>query len=118
MRTVFLVEKDTSSKDSLVMDTHINLSNKSSNFDGSNIDRSVEIPRPVVPSALPTPTPSPDGRIYPEKTAGGVVKAYVEVWDYVGSARFRGFVAEKEENERSMFIFFDQEVVGKDLKPG
>ncbi|KXL42054.1 hypothetical protein M433DRAFT_154178 [Acidomyces richmondensis BFW] len=64
---------------------------------------------------LPTPSPSPDGRIYPK--TGGLVREYMEMWDYAGGARFRGFVAEKED-ERAMFVFFDNEVLGKDLKLG
>jgi hypothetical protein len=47
----------------------------------------------------------------------GLVRDYVEVWDYAGGARFRGFVAEKDD-ERALFVFFDKEVIGKDLKPG
>ncbi|KAK0800710.1 hypothetical protein LTR59_005615 [Friedmanniomyces endolithicus] len=74
----------------------------------------VDIPRTI--HGLPTPSPSPDGRSY-LKRGGGAVKEYVEVFDYVGGARFRGFVAEKG-SERSMFVFFDKEVIGKDLKPG
>jgi len=48
----------------------------------------------------------------------GLVTQWVEIWDYVGGARFRGFVAEKEDGERAMFVFFDDGVVGSDLKPG
>nr|POE93429.1 hypothetical protein CFP56_19441 [Quercus suber] len=65
---------------------------------------------------LPTPSPSPDGRIYP--ITHGMVREYVEMWDYAGGTRFRGFLAEKPHNERSLFIFFDKEVIGRDLKPG
>jgi len=65
---------------------------------------------------LPTPSPSPDGRIYPAER-GGMVREYVEMWDYAGGLRFRGFVAEAH-GERSLFAFFDQQVIGEDLKPG
>lgn len=64
----------------------------------------------------PTPSPSPDGRIFPRP--GGLVTEYVEIWDYAGGARFRGFVAEKGQDMRAMFIFFDKQVIGMDLKPG
>jgi len=105
MQTVFLVEKSTGQQNSLVMDGH-SLSNNN-----------VDIPRQsaVLKHGLPTPSPSPDGRICPK--TGDVVKEYVEVFDYVGGARFRGFVAEKGDT-RSMFVFFDKEVIAKDLKPG
>jgi hypothetical protein len=42
---------------------------------------------------------------------------YIEMWDYVGGIRFRGFVAEKE-GEKAMFVFFDESVIGGDLKAG
>lgn len=103
LKTVFLVEKDTGLETSLLMD----LRNTSSN---------VPIPQStVVHHGQPTPSASPDGRLYPN--TGGLLREYVEVWDYAGGARFRGFVAEKDDM-RSMFIFFDREVVGMDLKPG
>jgi len=47
----------------------------------------------------------------------GIVDAWFEVWDYVGGASFRGFVAGPE-NERCLFTFFDATVIGKDLKQG
>ncbi|KAK3116473.1 hypothetical protein LTR53_003137 [Teratosphaeriaceae sp. CCFEE 6253] len=105
MRTVFSVEEDTGRQNSLVMDGQSQHSNR------------VDVPSrgTVLQSGLPTPSPSPDGRVYSKP--GGMLKGYVEVFDYIGGARFRGFVAEKED-ERSMFVFFDTEVIGKDLKPG
>jgi len=52
------------------------------------------------------------------KTIGsGTVKAWFEVWDYVGGASFRGFVA-GQGSERCLFTFFDADIVGKDLKKG
>lgn len=47
-----------------------------------------------------------------------MVRRYVEVWDYAGDgARFRGFAAEHE-NESTLFVFFDKNIIGKDLKHG
>ncbi|KAK4574226.1 hypothetical protein LTR86_001987 [Recurvomyces mirabilis] len=111
MKAVFLVEKNSGRQNSLVMDVH-NISNSSQESNGVDIPQHHDS---VMKHGLPTPSTSPDGRDYPK--TGGVVKDYVEIWDYVGGARFRGFVAEKED-ERSMFVFFDREVIGKDLKPG
>lgn len=48
----------------------------------------------------------------------GSVTHWLEAFDYVGGARFRGFVAEKHGCEKAMFIFFDGDVIGRDLKPG
>jgi len=47
----------------------------------------------------------------------GMVTAWFELFDYVGGASFRGFVA-GEGSERCLFTFFDAAVVGKDLKQG
>jgi len=53
------------------------------------------------------------------------VTQWIEVWDYTGGTRFRGFVAEtetktsrSESKNRTLFVFFDEMVVGKDLKQG
>jgi hypothetical protein len=58
---------------------------------------------------------------YPESEAlhadTGIVSDWIEMWDYVGGIQFRGFVAEKED-EKAMFVFFDQSVVVGDLKAG
>lgn len=45
------------------------------------------------------------------------ISDWIEMWDYVGGIRFRGFVAEKED-EKAMFVFFDQAVIEGDLKAG
>lgn len=47
----------------------------------------------------------------------GCVTDWIEVWDYAGDTSFRGFVA-GEEREKSLFIFFDDELAGKDLRHG
>ena len=66
---------------------------------------------------LPTPSPSPaDGQLAFDLTQG-FVKEWVEIWDYAGGLRFRAFVAERM-GSRTLFVFFDQEVIGKDLKQG
>lgn len=119
LKTVFLVEKDAGLENSLVMDlrnTRIDDEHRPIAQSTANI----AMPPPkktYFEHGQPTPSPSPDGRIYPSQ--GGLVSEYVEIWDYAGGARFRGFVAEKDhEDMRAMFIFFDKEVIGMDLKPG
>ena len=47
----------------------------------------------------------------------GRVDSWVEVWDYAGGNMFRGFVAGEGE-KRSLFVFFGQGAVGKELKSG
>ena len=46
-----------------------------------------------------------------------MVEKWIEVWDYVGGVRFRGFLASNEER-RAVFVFFDDNVLSHDLKPG
>lgn len=52
-----------------------------------------------------------------ELESKGSITDWVEMWDYVGGIRFRGFVAENDD-EKAMFVFFDQSVIVGDLKAG
>ncbi|KAI9776716.1 MAG: hypothetical protein M1835_005446 [Candelina submexicana] len=42
---------------------------------------------------------------------------WIEVWDYAGGSLFRGFIIEKA-NKKCLYVFFDQQVIGRDLKHG
>lgn len=55
--------------------------------------------------------------VHLEMQDAGIVTDWIEMWDYVGGIRFRGFVADKGD-EKAMFVFFDQSVVSGDLKAG
>jgi hypothetical protein len=44
------------------------------------------------------------------------VTQWLEIYDYASDARFRGFVATDSYGQRSLFVFFEHNVVGKDLK--
>lgn len=68
---------------------------------------------------LITPSPSPEARMKNDTmdTAEMLVHQWVEMFDYAGGARFRGFVASDGE-ETTLFVFFDEGVSGNDLKPG
>ncbi|KAK0721056.1 ornithine decarboxylase antizyme-domain-containing protein [Lasiosphaeris hirsuta] len=47
----------------------------------------------------------------------GGVNAWLEIWDYAGASSFRAFVAEDPLGEdKSLFVFFDAHVLGRDLK--
>jgi hypothetical protein len=61
---------------------------------------------------LPSPEEDMDGC-----GDSGSVQTWIEVFDYVGGNRFRGFVADKN-GETAMFVFFDESVVEGDLKAG
>lgn len=43
------------------------------------------------------------------------VNGWMEFWDYAGGASFRAFVTE-DDDEKSLFAFFDSGLVGRDLK--
>ncbi|KAI9856693.1 MAG: hypothetical protein M1824_005275 [Vezdaea acicularis] len=45
------------------------------------------------------------------------IRDWVELWDYAGGNRFRGFVTGIR-GEHTLFIFFDEAISGKDLKTG
>ncbi|KAK4954082.1 hypothetical protein LTR28_006327 [Elasticomyces elasticus] len=79
--------------------------------------RTTSTPTPRQMSRLPTPLPSPplsSGGYLPAECS---VTEWVEIYDYAGGVRFRGFVTRKGV-EVTLFIFFDQGVIGKDLKHG
>jgi hypothetical protein len=107
LKTVFLGEGNLAFEDSLVMGMQ--------NYDDTtNYFRSdVNADARYGYQSHDYPSPEMDGFI----GRGGLVTEWVEMFDYVGGTRFRGFVAEKD-GERAMFVFFDKQVVGNDLKPG
>jgi len=133
LKAVFLVERDTGLENSLVVDARKKKKTKNKHIDDDEGARTpfqehdLSSPTSSRHDSLPTPSPSPhEGWLYPapppppSTTRAVHVAEYVEAWDYAGGARFRGFVAGRdgEEHHRAMFIFFDKEVIGKDLKPG
>ena len=46
----------------------------------------------------------------------GFIQEWVEVFDYRGDASFRGFIAKGPCADKTLLVFFDQSVVGKELK--
>lgn len=69
------------------------------------------------------PTPPPDNQFSDafqhgtdSKAQGFESDAWMEVWDFVGGASFRAFVA-NDGKEKSLFVFFDLDcVMSRDLK--
>lgn len=114
LRTVFLGEGNLARQDSLALGVY-NTNNNHQYHDiddaakriDSSFDSGIGLPSP--PSQAPAV-----GYGFPP---AGAVSQWVEVWDYVGGARFRGFVA-GEGDSKAMFVFFDQEATVRDLKPG
>jgi hypothetical protein len=48
-------------------------------------------------------------------SSSGKVTNWLEIWDYAGGNSFRAFVAE-DMGEKNLFVFFDANVLGRDLK--
>jgi hypothetical protein len=99
LRSVFLGEGSQHREDSLVMGMHSTSNDYGFEVEGYP-DRLMDSPEPET-----------------FNSDKGVVSDWIEMWDYVGGIRFRGFVADKKD-ERAMFVFFDQSVVVGDLKAG
>lgn len=70
----------------------------------------------------------PSNRVVKRTLAGmPQVVDYIELWDYMGGATFRGFTAtsrtspgitDEDDSEKTMFVFFDEMVLARDLKQG
>ena len=127
LRTAFLVEKNAGAeRNSLVMgafeqgrmDENVADMSKKNPYDyGYAVGMPVQQQRSRQTS-LPTPAPSPGTVVYPSDHSGGMIREYLEVYDYHSSGvRFRSFVAEQGPL-RALFVFFDSEVMEQDLKPG
>jgi hypothetical protein len=95
MKIVFLGERGSTDSGALVTGAHIS-HNGRANIKGG----------------------SPGGEVNSGPSKGsGDVHRWLEVWDYLGGAQFRGFVSGEDE-AKSLFTFFDGGVIGKDLKHG
>lgn len=100
LEAIFLGEGGLASHDLLVIGAV-----KDSIMDSHNTTKNAPAVRLVNPAGLPSS----------EKHA--ILTDWLEMYDYAGGTRFRGYVAEGAEC-RSMFVFFDDGVLGNDLKPG
>ena len=113
LKAVFSGEGITSTQDSLVMGAR----NDTFHDDDKGDEKEVESPSHVVMNGLGTP-PS-ETRLHNRYDASSVIAQWLEIWDYTGGTRFRGFTVEgPAQSEKTMFVFFDEVVVGKDLKQG
>jgi hypothetical protein len=126
LRTAFLVEKNADTeRNSLVMgafeqgrmDENVADMSKKTHDYGYAVGMPVQQQRPRQTS-LPTPAPSPGTTVAYPVHSGGMIREYLEVYDYHSTGvRFRSFVAEQGVS-RALFVFFDREVMEQDLKPG
>ncbi|KAF2402375.1 hypothetical protein EJ06DRAFT_473778 [Trichodelitschia bisporula] len=108
LKSVFLGERKMSS-DSLVMGAHNHM--YTNRHEGSLEDASFSLD--LRDSGLS----SSHSSLESIARQGSLVEDWLVVWDYAGGARFRGFIA-CQEDKRALIIFFDEGVVGRDLKPG
>lgn len=46
--------------------------------------------------------------------SSGLLTHYLEIWDYLGGVNFKGFTTA----DKTLFIFFDEGVIGRELKQG
>ncbi|KAF1835659.1 hypothetical protein BDW02DRAFT_567835 [Decorospora gaudefroyi] len=105
LRSVFLGEGSQHRQDSLVM----GMLNTATNDYGIDARRYSD--------SNSSMASSPDMVRFDQVPDKGAISNWIEMWDYVGGIRFRGFVAEKED-EKALFVFFDEAVIGGDLKAG
>ncbi|KAF2478303.1 uncharacterized protein BDR25DRAFT_299932 [Lindgomyces ingoldianus] len=107
LRAVFLGEGNLARQDSLVLGVQNQYSNTNINDYGVHVRRHTDTKDETITGL----------DLFEEKR--GLVGEWIEIWDYVGGNKFRGFVAEKDgSSERTMFVFFDGSVIGGDLKAG
>ena len=129
---MFLGERNQVPQRSILTGVYHNDNYNHSNHDNYNSDNYGYSDRPVavsgngpVAGSLP-PTPPDDYPIGDAArmasrgvgvTAIGGVNSWLEIWDYAGGSSFRAFVAENAAREgKSLFVFFDAHVLGRDLK--
>jgi len=97
MKSVFLVESNTESRDPVGLGA---LSNKSS-----------------PPEEVGIHTKEKENYFSTDRGNPSAVSEWLEIWDYAGGCSFRAFIAGSGE-KRSLFAFFDSAVVSRDLKQG
>lgn len=118
LNDVFLGEGNSAAQDSLVMGMHNKSNTDNDSLVSDSGNRRFGGRRHDSGAQLPTPSTSPYGPVNSAAFASHAhVAEWVEIWDYAGGVRFRGFVGEKD-GDRALFIFFDRSVIGKDLKQG
>ena len=104
LRATFLGERNAALQDSLVM--------------GARFDIDAGQPRLGALDGLYGMTPPADKLEYFRRAKAPDVSQFVEVFDYTGGARFRGFTTDDPGGDSTFFVFFDNSIVGKDLKQG
>ncbi|KAK8178286.1 ornithine decarboxylase antizyme-domain-containing protein [Phyllosticta citribraziliensis] len=132
LRTIFLGEGNVGCQDSLatamcnneddddqaIDDDYINYHHRNSRRIGTSCNINMNNGNSI---GLPSPPDAPDVKGFDAAHlyCGSAIEQWIEVWDYVGGALFRGFVADNSGgDEKNMFVFFDAAAAVRDLKPG
>lgn len=104
---MFLGERDAVSRSSILTGVH--------NYNNHDHDHNYSSPAddPMTP---PDDFPITDQALRVGGTAGNPsdVSAWLEIWDYAGGTSFRAFVS--EDPDKSLFVFFDAGILGRDVK--
>lgn len=124
---MFLGEGDSAPQRSGLAGVYSNSLNSSSDraSEGGAMDDGLRGPSAMGPNGQLTP---PDDFPISGETAmgnrrargagvSGVIRGWMEIWDYAGGSSFRAFAAEDASREtRSLFVFFDSHSISRDLK--
>jgi len=117
LRVVFLGERNGHLQDSLVMGSYNSVDSAISGRSRrrmSSLDSGPLLGTILAPG-LGTPPPDKHGS-RPAVIVTPQIVQWLEIYDYTSDARFRGFIATNSIGQRSLFIFFEHNIVGKDLK--
>jgi len=100
LQAAFLGEGKTASQDSLVLDAHSYETVSDYESDSLQLERTRSL-----------------GSLDSQLDSSTKTTSFLEIWDYDGGCRFRGFIAERY-GKKALFIFFDEGAFGHSLKPG
>jgi len=117
LKAVFLGEGNVACQDSLGMGVQNNISHHHHHNTPHASEMELRL-RAVAVAQGSTPPDVWSVDSGPEAPLRSFVLNWIEVWDYVSNARFRGFTAIDKVGVATLFVFFDVSVVGKDMKQG
>ena len=117
LRVIFLGERDGQLRDSLVMGSYNSIDSAISGRSRRRMSSLDSGPTLGTVLAAGLFTPPPDKHVSrPAVSVTPQIVQWLEIYDYTSDARFRGFIATNSIGLRSLFIFFEHNIVGKDLK--
>lgn len=115
LSAVFSGERN-SMQDSLVVGSHMSTSTISTIGSQEQPYRRQGGPTGAIVNGLFTPPPDIHNLDGSSSSKSPQISQWLEIYDYASDTRFRGFVATNAYGQRSLFVFFEHNIVGKDLK--